>query len=624
MKPGTLDIIKKLIALVALLCIIISLTIIIIAPRANGYEISIYTAYPWYFWLLIIVSIFFGQLIILLDIFYNSEDQNKRIWLIGIIAIIIPIIILIFMPYFRGYMTYGRGDHLTHIGIIKNILQTGMIDKEIFYPNLHFLTTSTILITGSDVISVCNFISRFFFFLFPISLYLLFRQFFKNKNLIKLALIIASSLLFFGSLSNYMAPWWQSVLLTPIILYLYFKRSNSKDSMSFSFLLIVVIASYVLYHPLNSILLILVFIFLTIIFYLYPILKIINVRESPNILLKEKSFNIAFFSILIFATWYFSFSYIIGNFYRVYSTIFHNTDISYIQSQMGMVNTYKPQIVDLIKIALFKYGVFLIITSTLFFYLIYILIRQLRKKEKLRLNFNIMFSGLFFFLFASIASLGILSNLIVEWERYAIWTYLFSFILITPLIYMSIINNKYEKNKFKFRSRAFRSIFLCIILIGLLISSIFTFYISPITRDYNHQVTAMEFQGMKWTLDHRNNKILIDQIGIEQWRFFDAIDYHKVSESETLRKSIRPPDHFNYNNKTSLGSNYNVYRYLVISYFGKIYYQQVYPDYKIKWKYGPEDFENLQNDNTVNRIYVNGEFEAYMIKPTNNQNNSFI
>ena len=123
----------KLITLIAFIFIFISLIILIITPSYYLYEISIYTIYPWYFWFFIIGAIFSGQLIIFIDIFYNYFNKNKYICLWGVIAIIIPIFIVFAIPVIRGYPTYGFGDHLTHIGIIKDILSFGTFQEDVFY-----------------------------------------------------------------------------------------------------------------------------------------------------------------------------------------------------------------------------------------------------------------------------------------------------------------------------------------------------------------------------------------------------------------------------------------------------------------------------------------------------------
>jgi hypothetical protein len=623
MKSHKIDIVLKTIMIIAFLCIILALIIIIITPPAAGYEISIYNAFPWYLWLLIIVSIFLGQMIVFIDIFYNSPEENNRMWFIGIIAIMIPVIILLFLTYIRGYPIYGRGDHLTHIGWIKGIIDTGTIQKSNFYPDMHILAASLTEICGCNVYDTANFMPRFFFFLSPISLYLFLKIIFNKKNEIKLAIVLFSSVLFFAAFATYFAQYYQSFLFTPLILYLYFKRGISKNVFAFSILFIILIVSYNFYHPINSLLL--TFVFLIILFILYLLPRMMSEDYKINFvktLIKDKSLNALLIISLLFFLWYFSFSYIIGSFYQVFSSIFYNTDVSFIQSQVSIVNTYKPQMIDLLRLLILNYGVFLIITLISFVYLLYFLlytiIKRYRDKQRFKFTFNFLFFGLAFLLFSFISAAGILANLIVGWQRFAGWAYFFSIAFISPAIYIIIMNNKIRIGFFKFYTKTFKIVILSIILISLVVISTISLYRSPINGDTNLQVTAMELKGMEWILHHRNNKIFMDQLGIDQQRYSDAIYTYNLSLSEIIRKNVVVPDHFTYNNKTSLGLYYKENRYLMIAKLGKIFYPEMYPNYKNHWRFNPEDFDKLQSDNAEIKIYVNGDFEAYFHKSNKN------
>lgn len=146
--------------------------------------------------------------------------------------------------------------------------------------------------------------------------------------------------------------------------------------------------------------------------------------------------------------------------------------------------------------------------------------------------------------------------------------------------------------------------------------SIFTFYYSTVNGDVNLQVTNMDWEGTEWIFDHKNKQIMTDELGISQWRFYSAIygikEYNLIKSVGQVIKS--PPDHFSYNNKTSLGAYYNESRYLIITSLGRIFYPEAYPDYKKYWRFSPKDFDKLESDDTVMKIYTNGDFDAFFIK----------
>jgi len=610
------DIYEKVLAIIAFSFIILLLIIIIKTPPAFNYEISMYGAYPWYFWFLMLATVFIGQLIIFKVIFYKSSEKQYKGLLLGVIAILIPIIILLVLPIIRGYPTYGRGDHLSHIGEIKDIIQFGNIGQDNFYPNSHILTASSILVTGSGVITIVNFITRFFFILSPISIYLFFKIIFRKKNEMELALIFATSFLFFGTLCNYFAPFYQSFLLMLIILYLYFKRGSLKDNISFSILFIIIFISINFYHPLNSLLLIFILLFLAIVLYLSPKIKRVNLIEVPEKPLKEKSFNIVLFSTLVFFTWYFSFSSIVGSFYHVFSSIFYGTGGSFFESQVTAVVSYSPKLFDTLKMIVYNYGLLLIIDSLSLFSLIYVFIMRQRNKQSYKLRFCFVFSGIFFLVFSVLLAGSIFTDFIVGWNRFMLWLTIFSIILITSAFYSLLSDSKKRNTVNKPFKKLVTTTTVYVILISLTFLSIFTFYNSPLTGDQNLQVSNTEWEGAEWIINYNDKQILIEDLGIFQGRFYSAIlgikEYNLIKPVGGIFKS--PPDHFNYNNKTSLGEYYNGSRYMILTHLIKIIYPEVYPEYKRLWRFTPDDFNQLQNDNAVSRLYDNGGFEAYLVK----------
>ena len=78
-----------------------------------------------------------------------------------------------------------------------------------------------------------------------------------------------------------------------------------------------------------------------------------------------------------------------------------------------------------------------------------------------------------------------------------------------------------------------------------------------------------------------------------------------------------PPDHFGYADGETLGAMYNESHYLVITPAGRQFYPEIWPDYRQYWQYTPQDFERLETDPTVSKVYINGGFETYTVEGTN-------
>ena len=117
--------------------VIIAAGIALLTPPADGYEMSIYAAFPWYFWALLIASVLVGQLIVLRA--GVTADKDGSDWWFGVLLVLLSNALLLFLPYARGYPYFERADVLTHLGHIRTIQTTGMIGPENIYPNIHQL-----------------------------------------------------------------------------------------------------------------------------------------------------------------------------------------------------------------------------------------------------------------------------------------------------------------------------------------------------------------------------------------------------------------------------------------------------------------------------------------------------
>lgn len=240
-----------------------------------------------------------------------------------------------------------------------------------------------------------------------------------------------------------------------------------------------------------------------------------------------------------------------------------------------------------------------------------------RNKQSFRLGFCLTFSGISFLVFGGLLVSAFFANFIVSWNRFLFWTTIFSIILITLFSYSLLSNSKYNKNPIKSIIKLVPTVIVCVFLISLTFLSMFTFYNSPLIGDANLQVTKMDWEGVEWIMDFKNKQIVVEELGITHYRYASAIygkeEYYLIEPGDEIYKPI--PDHFSYHNITSLGKYYNESRYMIITRSAKIRYPEAYPNYKELWRFTPSDFDQLQDDNSVNRVFHNGDFEAYLIRP---------
>jgi len=204
----------KVLLYIALIFIVFSLVIISKIPPAEGYEFSIYDAYPWYFWFFVIMSFFIGQLIII----KNATSENwSNSWVFGFVTILVTEAILLFLPIVRGYLIYGRGDALTHVGHIKDILNSGHVSPSNIYPVEHILATTIHGITNIDLGTLTIVIPVILFLLFVFWYALFIFQVFERK--LAMFILPISALPLFGTGTTYYVPSMLSFYFIPFVLY---------------------------------------------------------------------------------------------------------------------------------------------------------------------------------------------------------------------------------------------------------------------------------------------------------------------------------------------------------------------------------------------------------------------
>lgn len=596
----------KTIAVIAFTFIILSLVIVVKTPPSVGYEISIYGVYPWYFWVFVITSIFIGQMVLLSSA--AASKINDNYWAIGFLGILITNTILLFMPFIRGYATYGRGDVLSHIGIIKDILNTASIGTNNFYPNDHILTASLSYITDISVEHAVNIVPPIFSLFYIFSIYIFIREIFGRKKEIRFVLMFASILLF--SNGNFIfAPSVQSFFFLPSIFYFYFKSRGSNNLFEFNLILIISLFFIVFFHPMTTLFLILIFLILEFCLFIYKKINKTHIYELHN-LLERRSYNIILFLFVTFFIWYFSFTAITNSFRKVTSSLLQKSGYSQAETYTELLKRTQPDFYDLIEVILNNYGQIIVLASLSLFFSIFIFNIWRKNPKNKELNFYHFFFSFGTIIFILLSIIFFYNDLIIGFGRVSKYTIFFSSLFVGLGFYLSF--NRFElsvgKQRLKFVS-------LCVVLIILSHFSISNLYFSPTIKLSNQQVTKMEIKGMSWFFDHRNEEILTLEFGLSQSSFYSAIyGYSAPRKNLWLGKNAMPVEHFNYSTSASLGDYYKEPRYFTLNILGRIFYQEIYPKFEIFWKFTSEDFVNLENDKTILKIYNNGNLDIYFIE----------
>jgi hypothetical protein len=582
----------KAFALIGLLFLGLVVLLLFVVPPADGYEMSIYEAYPWYFWAFVIGSFLVGQLVVLRSAMAGTDDDA---WLVGVAFVMLTNAVLLFMPYIRGYPIYGRGDVLTHVGYVKNIAATGGIGSQNVYPNMHLLIQTLSYATGLDPGVLINLIPVVVSFVYFGSMFLLVVHLFEDRQ--KVLFGVAFVLLPLSSHLN-AVPFVISILLVPFVLYLFVKEQQT-NALAVRAALVIAIVAHVIYHPLTTL-------FLLGTFAIYHVAK--RTRWFGQTHLGPT--NVASLALVVFTAWYYNFTGMILRFQSVFGVLLATeSGTSTFESYTGTVARTSPDLADLVRIAVFKYGLaaLLVGLGILFLYVVFVLSR--RRDYEMSI-FTALFSAAFL-LFSFGSVMFFVNDFIVGFGRPLIFGRVFNVVLVGALFYLLWRHIGVGWPRIGW------SISMGVVLVLVVALTTYGVYPSPLVTDANHQVTEMELDGSKWVFENRNQDLYLDDFGITQTRMHH-VHYGAYRETEGIRAAnTTPPEHFNYTVNDYFGESYAADRYFFITRLGRITYQEKFPDYREHWRYTPADYDRLERDRTVTQVYTNGEFDVYLVDGIN-------
>ena len=572
--------------------LVLVLTVILFqTPDATTYEISIYDAYPWYFWAIACVALFLGNVVIV-----RSAAEGTNDWMYGLLLVGTVVGVLVFLPYFRGYAVFGRADVLSHVGYIRDIQETGGIGQRNIYPNFHLLVLSLAYVVGVEPSTVIMGIAGIGSLFSIVSFLALVTTVFDRRRAL-LSLPFATVLVAVQSV-----PYVFSTLLVPFVLYLFVKERRTR-ALHVRAALATTLFAVVIYHPITTL-------FLLLIFGVYGVAQLLQDR---NLLGADEgsagssvgAMPLSQLVVAVFAVWYLDFTAIVERFGIVLTNLATpGGGGSPASTYSSTVSEYTPALVDLVRIALVRYGQSAILLTvgglaTLFFAGSVIWRRSGWDVSRAS------FVGLFT-LFTGLSALFFLVDLVVGFGRPLLYAELFGALLAGSLCYT--LSNGTE-------SRRTLHTALYVTLALLVAFSTFGLYASPYSVDENQQVTQAELEGSEWYVEHRSRFVRLSEFGIDVHRYRDAIygreSYGKrrvvTSDTATI------PPHFGYTERDTLGAGYERDRYMVLTRAGRIFYENLYPDYRQFWKYEQSDFQRLPRDQSVAQVYDNGEYDVYRV-----------
>ncbi len=608
--------IDKTLATIAAVLLLSALLIIAVTPTATRQEFSIYDNYPFYFWIFIIASISCGIGILI----HQALSTHKTSWwLAGLCIVIVTNSVFLGLPYIHGYGFWPGGDAMTHIGNMVDIIETGQIGDQNYYPGVHLLGASLWDVTDLSREAVSNLLFVCWYAMYLLNVYLLATMVTKHRGQVLLITALASPLIF----SSYIAtlhPSYLSLYLIPLLLYFLYRRTNTVERQHANILMVFVLAlALVIIHPLTSLFVIVILFALNAAKHLFGYISSRTESSLHSDFDIPESYTIPLLMLIFWALWYLianEFGFIEQNINEIYDFMLDRGNENPFQSQTGDLNKSDMSIWQLIEVAIYRYGAIFAYLAVSLVAAAAVFKAALSRKgwiDSSTFSYTILFAvGLGMAVFSMLAISGEVAP--VRIAR--------SFLLIAPfisgLVFYKMFYRDNEKRAnltwFKSRRTAFIA-FITTLVLGASILSMLNVYGSAKTGDPNSQITWMEINGSEWFTDHRDGlvDVVTDDVAVGRYD-----DFYLGSESEDFDLVWYPtqvPSHFGYDVYDSITDALDInHAYLATCEKGRIrimYYREV--DRHLHPQYEKEDYASLRADPAVAQIYSNGEFEVWRI-----------
>ncbi|MDH7508584.1 MAG: hypothetical protein QHH00_04205 [Methanomassiliicoccales archaeon] len=586
---------KKLILIYAFISNVVILILISMNPM-KSYELSLYSEVPLIIWLMLVANIFIGIATVLSE--YLRKDENRSyLWIAGMIVIILNILVVQWLPFLRGSYALG-GDHMTQIGYTKDIILTGYFYQENYYPITHILISSLSMIASVPIHLIGNYFTAITSTFYVLSIYLIARTIFYERKICTIAAIVAASVLYTGY-ELYLMPNGWSIHFIPLFIYL-FIRSNKDHAVQFSLMAIILSITFVFFHPLSALyLIILVFSFGIIALIISNFSK--KQRSTMNELPK-RTINFILIILIGFFIWIFAFKQFHHGLEALWLAITAGEGPSF----LGKVDAALQKLgwsdwQFLIYIAK-VIGHNLILLAISFIGLLGIL--KLKKEvlaHKIPL-FSLYAFSMFAFAIYACATFDLVPGLIlIGGDRSLAYTMIFTPVFM-GLVYCLI-------NRRKCRKKIIATVFSLVLLIASTLS-ILALHPSPYSLKPNAEISNSDIITYEWIISKKHTQIGISSILSSPLRYADMI-CGTIFRDVVVPGKLIIPDHFGYNKSKELGEVLEEDRYIVINKIDRITYSTIW---KTANRFSKDDFTKMNFDTSSDRIYTNIEGNVWLTR----------
>ena len=581
---------------------------------ATGYESSIYRSTPGPVWILLILSLVCGLGIIIHQV-YHGHIEKSRAWLLGLLLILLCYTIVLSMHIIRGYLLWGRGDVLWHLGTTRDVIQTGHVFPSNYYPVSHILVAQLSLVSGVDAIEFFRLLPVFFSVLFVVFSYCLARLVLPGKGQVILATVASTVFVHrwyvaFGT-SNL------AIMMLPLAFFIVLKFTSSSDfrnRVAVTILLFIIVLVYPPFHmqPALSI-----FIFIVTI-PLFPALYRWLTKAPDELFPASPRWRtiVPVFIMVWWLAWVSSFP-IYDSFSKNIYTLLIAPGTTPLQSMVS----------NLSNAVQMGYGTFDVINGFVRVYgntLLYLILaviafpvitKQLSKRPNLIRLYS--FYGPMMIFVLLMIGLFVVQNFFSP-NRVLVYV-----IILCIMFVGFMLSELFDLARTSWRgtivSRYVLPIGVTAFLSLISVIGIFMVYDSPDTYNLGQQVTNSEASTMEYLVRSTDKSMpIIDyySVGMEDyWYLMPGNGTPRSIWNSPLTWTTNLRFHFGYDKEPSLGASISGNKYMLINDRFREQYVEVFPEVA-EQRFLPNDFQKLEGDFTLDKVYTNGGVDCWFIHGT--------
>jgi len=521
----------------------------------------------------------------------------------------------------KGYAFTNGGDHLTHLGYTRDILNTGYFGLNNFYPVIHIMIAQLSLILNISPEIIVNFIGPLFYILFVFFTYVLAREIMSRSAAI---LAAAAATVLFSYYYAEIFPMGFAFMVMALVLFLYF-RNLKKHSPAITFVLIVMVILLVLFHPIASFM-------LTAALLVMESVNLVNKRfftekkEVGSLSLNQGTyFNSGLFMLSLFCLmlwiWY---RFYIWNEAILSIVSWLNTELFYLPmtaiaqdslSKLGL--SISEQVILFMK--MFGHTFIYLLLS------IFAIILILRRRfiHKIDSGRELIAYSFFFlpvvalWLFDTIRPLTTLHSGRMIALVFALFPILAGIALARIAGFFPFDNDSaFKQSALKKGYQKFGRAAVAWSLIGVSsVIGIFSIYQSPLIYQPSQGVSHASFHGEAWLVEKGNpNMSMFILYTPPAYRIAHVLwgtnypGQYPESDEEIIE------NHFGYTVRQTVGEGIDGDAYMFLTSANQLLYTELWPQVG---SFTPDDFARLKDDTTVSCIYNNGEARDYYVTERN-------